>query len=264
MTSDPKVSSALDQSQERLALRGAPSYVWREGQKRRFDLINHFAGSRIVGSVLDLGCGVGVYLQRFAQRSDSAFGLEYDFQRARVAQEQGLSITCADGVKLPYPTNHFDLVLSHEVLEHVANDRAALEEIVRVLRLPYPAQQIPGGRLIIFVPNRGYPFETHGIYWRGRYLFGNFAFVNYLPHRVRDKIVPHVRVYNKQDLERVFQDLPLRVIHRTILFGAYDNIIARWPRPGKLLRSILHFFEKTPLRAFGLSHFWILERVRDT
>lgn len=246
---------------EHLALRGAPSYLWRQGQKRRFDLIAQFAGSRINGTVLDLGCGIGAYLQRLAERSDSAIGVEFDFQRARTAQEHGLSLTCAAGEKLPYPSDHFDLVLSHEVLEHVVDDRASLEEIVRVLRIPNQAQQHSGGRLVIFVPNRGYPFETHGIYWRGRYRFGNFALVNYLPSRIRDNLVPHVRVYTNQDLLRLFQGLPLRVVHRTIIFGAYDNIIARWPLPGKVLRSILHFLEKTPLRGFGLSHVWILERV---
>jgi len=263
MISDSDVSPAIDKTIEHLALRGAPSYLWRDGQKRRFDLIHQFAGARMRGALLDLGCGVGAYLLRLAERSESAIGVEFDFQRARIAHDQGLSLTCAAGEKLPYPSNHFDLVLSHEVLEHVVDDRASLEEIVRVLRLPDQAQQKPGGRLVIFVPNRGYPFETHGIYWRGRYRFGNFAFVNYLPGQLRDKLVPHVRVYGKQDLVRLFQDLPLRVVHRTIIFGAYDNIIARWPFPGKLLRSILHFFEKTPLREFGLSHVWILERVRD-
>jgi len=263
MPSNSNVPSSTHQSIEHLALRGAPSYLWRDGQKRRFDLINQFAGHRMNGNLLDLGCGVGAYLQRFAERSDSAIGLEFDFQRARIAHAQGLSLTCADGEKLPYPSDYFDLVLSHEVLEHVVDDRASLEEIVRVLRTPDPAKQQSGGRLILFVPNRGYPFETHGIFWRGRYRFGNFAFVNYLPRQLRDKLAPHVRVYGRQDLVRLVQDLPLRVVHRTILFGAYDNIIARWPLPGKLLRSILHFFENTPLRGFGLSHVLILERAID-
>jgi hypothetical protein len=120
----------------------------------------------------------------------------------------------------------------------------------------------PSGRLVLFCPNRGYPVETHGIYWRGRYRFGNIPLVNYLPRRLRDRLAPHVRVYTGRDLARLFAGLPLHVISRTIIFGAYDNIIYRFPRLGGLLRSFLQGLERTPLRVFGLSHFWVLEKYR--
>ena len=94
----------------------------------------------------------------------------------------------AAGERLPFPDDSFDLILSHEVLEHVADDRQAVEEM--------RPRAAPGGRAVIFVPNRGYPFETHGIYWRGRYHFGNIPLVNYLPRRWRDRLAPHVRVYS--------------------------------------------------------------------
>jgi len=135
----------------------------------------------------------------------------------------------------------------------VADDRQTLAEIARVLA--------PGGRLVLFCPNRGYPFETHGIYWRGRYRFGNIPLVNYLPQRWRDRLAPHVRVYSSRDLDRLIAGLPLRVVQRTIIFGAYDNIIARFPRLGRLLRAVLQALEKTPLRLLGLSHFWVLEKI---
>jgi hypothetical protein len=48
---------------------------------------------------------------------------------------------------------------------------------------------------------------------------------------------------------------------RTTIFGAYDNIIRRSPVLGKLLRGLLQFLEKTPLRGLGLSHFWVVEKV---
>jgi len=114
---------------------------------------------------------------------------------------------------------------------------------------------------MLFVPNRGYPFETHGIYWRGNYYFGNKPFVNYLPRVWRNKLAPHVKVYTKQDLTKLFNGLPVKFIERTVIFGAYDNIIARFGAFGKILRGILQFLERTPLKVLGLSHFWVLEKL---
>jgi len=48
-----------------------------------------------------------------------------------------------------------------------------------------------------------------------------------------------------------------------VIFGAYDNLIARSPTFGRLLRTALQALERTPLRAFGLSQFWLMERVAD-
>jgi SAM-dependent methyltransferase len=139
------------------------------------------------------------------------------------------------------------------VIEHVQDDSLTIREMIRVLK--------PGGRAIIFCPNRGYPFETHGIYWKGKYYFGNKPFVNYLPRKWRDKLAPHVRVYSKRDLQKLFDGLRVKFIERTVIFGAYDNLIARFGPVGKVLRSVLQFLEVTPLRGFGLSHLWVVEKL---
>jgi len=238
---------------DRAAARGEPSYVWRAGQERRLRLILEAAGERARGRILDDGCGVGQYLAHLADGAALAVGLEFDAQHASAAASRGLPVTRGASESLPFPSGFFDLVLSHEVLEHVRDDQAALREIVRVLRNP-------GGRLVLFAPNRGYPFETHGVYWRGRYRFGNIPLVNYLPRQLRDRLAPHVRVYRRDDLDMLLEGLPVRVVERRIIFGAYDNIIARWPRLGRALRAVLHYLERTPLRVLGLSHFWIVER----
>ncbi len=231
---------------------GEPSYVWRAGQERRWQMIAQAAGARLAGAVLDNGCGVGLYLRPLAARAHLAIGAEFDFERCIEARRIA-PVSQAAGEALPFPSCSFDLILSHEVLEHVADDRAALAAMARTLR--------PGGRIILFVPNRGYPFETHGAYWRGRYHFGNVPLVNYLPRRWRNRLAPHVRVYTSNELRRLIEGLPLRLVSRTILFGAYDNLIARWPRLGRSLRAVLQGLERTPLRRLGLSHFWVLERV---
>ena len=238
---------------EKAALRGEPSYVWRAGQKRRLQMILDAAEECVRGQVLENGCGVGMYVQKLTPYAGTVIGLEYDFERSAEAHENSPHILNAAGEGLPFPADRFDLILSHEVIEHVQDDAAAVAEMVRALK--------PGGRVVIFCPNRGYPFETHGIYWRGNYKFGNIPFVNWLPRRWRDQLAPHVEVYTPRDMEKLFADLPIRIIEQTVIFGAYDNIIARFGRFGQVLRGILQFMERTPLRGFGLSHFWVAEKL---
>ena len=101
------------------------------------------------------------------------------------------------------PSDSFDLVLSHEVIEHVADDRVSARELARVAK--------PGGIIMIFCPNRWYPFETHGHYWRGVYHFGNTPLINYLPDKLRDKLAPHVRAYTQRGIRRLFADCPVEI-----------------------------------------------------
>jgi SAM-dependent methyltransferase len=220
---------------EKAAALGQPSFVWRAGQERRLEMIRKAADGRERGVVLDNGCGVGAYLERLAPAASRAIGLEFDLERSAGARERSLEVLSGRGERLPFPDSAFDLVLSHEVIEHVDDDRAAITEMVRTLRPP--SGDAPGGRLVLFVPNRGYPFETHGIYWQGKYRYGNFPFVNYLPGSLRNRLAPHVRVYSGRDLERLFDGLPIRIVHRTVIFGAYDNLIARWSTLGRLSKE---------------------------
>ncbi len=237
---------------EKAALRGEPSYVWRAGQRRRLEMILDAAGERLSGQGLVDGCGIGMYLHHLGLVMQDLVGLDIEFERLQAATTKTRNVANGAGEALPFPGDTFDLVLSHEVLEHVSDDRKAIMEIVRVLR--------PGGRLVLFCPNRGYPFETHGFYWQGQYHFGNIPLINYLPRRWRDRLAPHVQVYTRRDLARLFTGLPVKFVQKKTLFGAYDNIIARWPRLGKLLRGVLQRLEKTPLSRLGLSHFWVVEK----
>ena len=242
-----------ERDMQKAALRGEPSYVWRAGQQRRLEMIVKFAGERIHGRALENGCGVGMYVEKLSALGADVIGLEYDFERALEARVNSEKIFNAAGESIPLLSSTFDLILSHEVIEHVQSDRSAIAEMVRVLKV--------GGRAMIFCPNRGYPFETHGIFWKGKYYFGNKPFVNYLPRVLRDKLAPHVRVYSRRDMQNLFDGLPVKFIERTVIFGAYDNIIARFGGLGKFLRAALQFLEATPLKVFGLSHFWVVEKI---
>jgi len=78
---------------------------------------------------------------------------------------------------LIYPGT-FDVVLLNEVLEYVPNDDIVLQESYRILR--------GGGALIVFSPNRLFPFEIHGIFARkSNYKIPHYIqFIPYIPLRI--------------------------------------------------------------------------------
>ena len=240
---------------DKAALRGEPSYVWRAGQERRLGLIRVAVPDLASARVLDNGCGLGTYIAKLRTFTPHAYGLEFEFERAAEAVRR-LGVACvvnAAGERLPYPDNVFDAVLSNEVIEHVQDDRAAVAEMARVLR--------PGGRLLLFCPNRWYPVETHGIYWRGRYRFGNIPLVNYLPDALRNRLAPHVRAYTGHGLRQLLNGLPLRVVTHTRIFGGYDNLIHRFGAAGRVIRAALRWAERTPVSQLALSHWLVAEKL---
>lgn len=238
---------------ELAALRGEPSYVWRAGQERRLNLIARWA--KLEGAcVLIDGCGIGMYASQIHRRYTENVEA-FDIEEARVAETRAEipRAVIAAAENIPYPSNTFDTVLSHEVLEHVLDDRAAVGEIVRVLK--------PGGRVVIFLPNRWYPFETHGHYWRGKYHFGNTPLINYLPDPLRNRLAPHVHAYTKRGLLRLFEGLPVQQIHHERIYGGYDNIIARLGSPARFVRDVLYKLEGTILDTWALSHLLVMEKT---
>ncbi len=237
---------------ELASLRGEPSYVWRAGQERRLAMMARWApmgGAR----VLVAGCGVGMYAKqirkRFTKRVD-AFDIEYD--RVRVARESLPGALVSAGEDIPFADSSFDVALSHEVIEHVRDDRRCVSEMLRVTR--------SGGRILLFCPNRWYPFETHGHYWRGEYHFGNTPLINYLPKRWRDELAPHARAYTRAELKRLLDFDCANITHSSRIYGGYDNIIARLGAPAVLLRDALHRLEGAVLDTWALSHFVVIEK----
>jgi len=102
--------------------------------------------------VLEVGCGAGVDLARFARGGATVAGVDLaasaiDLARANFEQ-QGLDgrFEIADGERLPFPANSFDLVYAHGVVQYTADPRRLVEECRRVLK--------PGGEAVFQVYNR--------------------------------------------------------------------------------------------------------------
>jgi SAM-dependent methyltransferase len=244
------VTAQVDQ--ERAIELGHPSYVWRAGQERRIALLCQnvpLAGRK----VLDVGSGLGLYVQHFSALGAQAHGVDLDAERVAIARRTNPLIQQGSAESLPYPDGYFQVVFSNEVLEHVDNDAQAVREALRVLA--------PGGHLALYVPNRLYLFETHGFYWRNKYHFGNIPLINYLPDRWRNRLCPHVRAYTRGQLRALFTELPGRIVLHRCIFAGYDNIVARHLRLGGTLKRASYALEQTPLQWLGLSHLLIFEKA---
>ena len=231
---------------------GHPSYVWRSGQERRLNLIRRYApleGKR----VLDIGCGLGAYVANFRRFTEEAYGMDVDAPRLQEGRRRGIdNLLLAAAEALPFAEGSFDVIVLNEVIEHVRDDAATLREACRVLR--------PGGKVVIYAPNRLYPFETHGVYLGHRYIFGNIPLINWLPDALRRHLVPHARAYTADDIRRLTRGLPAKTVVHSYVYPGFDNIASRSPLAAKVLRRVLYFLEHTPLNRFGLSHFVVLDR----
>lgn len=102
--------------------------------------------------VLDVGCGAGTDLARFAKGGAIVTGVDISESAIELAKanfgQQGLAadLRVADGERLPFPDGTFDFVFAHGVVQYTPDGRALVDECCRVLK--------PGGEAVFQVYNR--------------------------------------------------------------------------------------------------------------
>ncbi|HYW02884.1 MAG TPA: methyltransferase domain-containing protein [Gammaproteobacteria bacterium] len=162
------------------------------------DLIELSPGDR----VLDLGCGEGrhtlaaamvggvvaVGLDRSREDLRTSRRKHGELCNAGVAMDE-IGLMAGDALRLPFGDASFDRVICSEVLEHIPDYRAALDEIDRVLR--------PGGILAVSVPR----FGPEWVCWC----------LSEAYHNVEGG---HVRIFRYRRLRRDIEDLGMRCYRR--------------------------------------------------
>ena len=227
------------------------------------------AGVQIIGAVLDAGCGGGGMPLSLAEEAALVVGIDpverFPDAGARLARERGLinlQFALADGMYLPFRSAVFDLVLSHAVIEHVADAPLYLRECARVLK--------PGGHLYLstapylsfagaHLPRLKIQVPLHLIAGR-RVAFSIFRFLaRYAPwtlkepanensfiraarrgERKEDDLLEKVRVAR---LRRQIADAGMRIVreelHVTSTVKRLPAAAARWLRDSPLTQDAL-------------------------
>jgi len=100
---------------------------------------------RGTGKILDVGCGGGSYLYRLKQWGWETYGVEPSETGAQQAQKLGLTVRHGSLQDAGFPDAFFDVVRLSNVLEHLSDPKATLQEISRILKAD--------GLVYITVPN---------------------------------------------------------------------------------------------------------------
>ncbi len=119
------------------------------------------ARARAPGRLLDVGCATGEFLALAREQGWQAQGVELSPAAARAARDRhGLEVFTGDLAGAAFADASFDAVTMWDVLEHVADPRAELAEVRRILKYD--------GVFIVELPNlRSFDAALFGPYWIG-------------------------------------------------------------------------------------------------
>lgn len=133
--------------------------------------------------ILDVGCGTGANLLMLNQHGE-AHGVDVSPDALSFCHSRGLNnVQYGEAECLPYEDNSFDIVTSIDVIEHLDDDVACLQEMRRILR--------PGGKAVLFVP-------AFMFLWSDK-----------------DEVVRHRRRYRLPQMQKAVQDAGFQIKHST-------------------------------------------------
>ncbi len=205
-----------------------------ERSRGYFDFVNSLEFDMIRGAVtgrtvLEVGCGTGLILQKVAPLTESAIGVDVSHKMLELAKQKGLRVKRASATALGFADGVFDVVYSFKVLPHVPEIRKTMEEIARVTK--------PDGKIFVEFYNR-YSFKTlanrASMFLRG----GDPIYIRYdTPSRVRGYLpegwevksirgvrifAPFGRLYTLPGFSRLFCSLERKYCDSIFrIFGGY-------------------------------------------
>ncbi|VVB60055.1 Ubiquinone biosynthesis O-methyltransferase [uncultured archaeon] len=142
--------------------------------------------------VLDIGCYDGYISEKIKENGNDVIGIDISKEGARLCNERGIKCIEQDiEKKFPFPADSFDVVFGGEIIEHVFDTDALLQEIQRVLK--------PGGFLVLTTPN------IASLTKRIHFLFGNTPSIEIglISPDGKEKGAGHIRYFTINSLEKL-------------------------------------------------------------
>ncbi len=144
--------------------------------------------------ICDIGCGAGEISRLLSEDGATITCLDGDSNNVKRAREQGFDATVVNLEQgVPLETDHYDLVVMLEVIEHICKAEKLLFEVARILK--------PGGYLLISTPNIGFPL------YRVRFLLTAALFMEGV----------HFRFFNKNSFQHILNDSGFKIIRKNSL-----------------------------------------------
>ena len=115
------------------------------GRRADFDFNVFYLNKKNNGTLLDVGCGSGIFIENMANLGWNAEGIDFDKSAVLNAQSKGLKVNFGDLKSQNIKENSFDAITMSHVLEHVYDPITLLKECLKILK--------PNGKLMIATPN---------------------------------------------------------------------------------------------------------------
>lgn len=139
----PKLQELYSQLTDSVRASGLSEELAIELYAKYRQFVNQSASQR--GSLLDVGCGSGWSSYILSKEGYDVVGIDLNAKAFECPTVPHLTLVEGSAMDLPFEDASFDVVGSHQAIEHIPDPQKAILEMIRVLK--------PGGTLCIVGPN---------------------------------------------------------------------------------------------------------------